>query len=263
MENNQFHDNSFNQVHLQGNLEHLTDHPASQNDHFKEVYQYPQSDWSKEVSQRVVDTPYPYPQVYPGLGAPNLAQHADRESYPEALAGQHPYTGPVEEFRAPHTRLSQYKWLIILVVVIIIIGAVIGGALGGILDTRKRTNNSSASSSSPGPGTIGTNSTPTAGWPVLKTSNLAATNWTDNGGNASHAVFWQSTSNHLIVSTFNGSINNWTATNISLTVSATALPGTPLAAAVRDLQFGSFGPLALLCSTLPLIMSSLRYIQQT
>jgi hypothetical protein len=239
MENNQFHDNSFNQVYLQGNLGHLTDHRASQNDHFKEVYQYPQSDWSKELSQQVLDAPYSHPKAYPGPGAPNPPQHVDRESYPEALAGQHPYTGPVEEPRATHTRLSKYKWLILLVVVIIVVGAAIGGALGRILG--KRTNNSSTSSSS-GPGTVGTNSTSTAGWPVLKTSNLAATNWTDNDGNAFHAVFWQSASNHLIVSTFNGSIGNWTATNISSTASTTALPGTPLAAAVRGLQFGSFGP---------------------
>lgn len=240
MENNEFHDNSFNQVHLRGNLEHLTDHRASQNDHFKEVYQYPQSDWSKELTQRVLDAPYSHPKAYPGPGAPNRPQHVDRESYPEALAGQHPYTGPVEEPRATHTRLNKYKWLILLVVVIIVVGAAIGGALGGTLD--KHTNNSSTSSSSSGPGTVGTNSTSTAGGPVLKTSNLAATNWTDNDGNAFHAVFWQSTSNHLIVSTFNGSIGNWIATNISSTASTTALPGTPLAAAVRGLQFGSFGP---------------------
>jgi hypothetical protein len=238
MENNQFPDNSFNRVHPQGNLEHSTDHRASQNDHFKEVYQYPQSDWSKEVSQRALAAPNSYPEVYAGPEAPNLPQLVDQESHPEALAGQHPYTGPVEESRAPYTKLNKYKRLILLVAVIIVVGAAIGGALGGILG--KRANNSSTSSSETG--TVGINSTSTAGWPVLKTSNLAATNWTDNDGNAFHAVFWQSTSNHLIVSTFNGSINNWTTINISSTAATTALLGTPLVAAVRGLQFGSFGP---------------------
>jgi hypothetical protein len=259
MEDNQFHDNSLNRVYPQDNLEHLTDHRASQNDHFKEVYQYPQPDRSKEVSQRALAAPDPYPEVYVGLGAPNPPRFIDRESHPEALAGQHPYTGPVEESRAPYTRLIKYKRLIFIVVVIIVVGAAIGGALGGTLG--KRTKNS-ATSSSTGSGIVGINSTSTAGWPVLKTSNLAAANWTDNDGNAFHAVFWQSTSNHLIVSIFNGGINNWTAINISSTASVTALPGTPLAAAVRGLRFGSFGPFGIACSILPLAMSLPRYIQQ-
>jgi len=228
MENNQFNDNSISRVHVQGNQENSTDHHASQNDHLKEVYQYPQSDWSKEVSQRAFPAPDSYPEAFSGFVGPNPPQLVDRESHPEALAGQHPSTGPVDESRARYPRLKQYKWLI-LVAMIIVIGAVTGGALGGILGKRDKN----------GQGTVNTSS---ASWPVLNISNLAATNWTDNDGNAFHAVFWQSTSNHLIVSTFNGSSGNWTATNISSMVSTTALQGTLMAAVVRGLQFSSFGP---------------------
>jgi hypothetical protein len=121
-----------------------------------------------------------------------------------------------------------------------VIAAVVGGAVGGIVG---KSNNASSNSNSGANGNPNHNSSA----PALN-SKVAATNWTDAAGNNYHAVFWQAASSDLFVSLWISQPNNWTTINISASVSVSALPGTPLAAAARGYPWtdepynlGSFG----------------------
>jgi len=173
---------------------------------------------------------------------------------PEAIPNQHPYTGPVEhnlktesegkKAAGPKRRRTIF---IIIAIAIIVIGAAVGGAVGGTVGKSHKVSNNNGN----GTNTNSGNSSTTTGQnrsQVLTDSKVAATNWTDPAGHDYHAVFWQAASGDLFVSLWFSGTNNWTAINISTSVSVSAMLGTPLAAAARGFpwtgepyNFGSFG----------------------
>lgn len=127
------------------------------------------------------------------------------------------------------------------------IAAVTGGAVGGTVGKSNKVSSNSSIGANGNPNH--NSSTPALNSSrVLTNSKVAATNWTDAAGNSYHAVFWQAASSDLFVSLWISQLNNWTAINISASVSVSALPGTPLAAAARGYPWtdepynlGSFG----------------------
>lgn len=184
----------------------------------------------------------------------------DPHAFPEAVKQPHMYDASqhaaVDDSNKEvvSSRGKRRRLLIILGVlvgIVVIVGAVVGGVLGS------RHSKSAAEDATP---TQDSNSSAPADGPrVLRTSKLAAVNWTSDDDNGVHyrAVFWQATTNDLMASIWESDNQKWS--NVNLTVNGTMdvkgaynqqyvapKPGTPLAATVRrDNPFPKFANIAL------------------
>ncbi|ORY71400.1 uncharacterized protein BCR38DRAFT_9821 [Pseudomassariella vexata] len=178
------------------------------------------------------------PQVDYNKSLPELVQSRD-EDLPEALLGQRSHAKPwtLECAASDITENEKTIWglkrrrfyMVVVVVLFVAVAIAIGGGIGGTIWRNGSRGNIPADPSVK----------------VHSSSKLAAANWTDPLGTEYYAVFWQASSADLMVSLW-CSTSNWTVSNISTSVSVSAINGTPLAAAARgypytSLSLGGFG----------------------
>ncbi|KAI0008614.1 hypothetical protein F4779DRAFT_586058 [Xylariaceae sp. FL0662B] len=173
--------------------------------------------------------------------------------YPQAVPGQLNSTAendgtPIPQTdtkEAPHDAIGKRTcglqrrtfYMISAVVLLLVIGAIVGGVVGGLASRDDK----STSASEPNTG----NNNTTGNTNILGNSKLAASNWTDPGGNTHRSVFFQDPSNSIIARQWDSQNKTWTTRNISdLMQSSTTgplnpVPGTSLASASCDNKWGS------------------------
>lgn len=174
----------------------------------------------------------PNPQEWThGSRTPQLAY--DGKSLPEPVQ-YGPNQGRLADRRILGLKRKTF-FIVLALVLFVVIAAVVGGAVGGILSRK--------SGSSPPSPTSTPSSSPSSSQrpnaPVLSNSSITAINYTVTDGGATYRmVFWQHNSSDLMLSVWDSTNGTWEVTNIAqntadTSISTAALPGTPLAAAVR------------------------------
>ncbi|KAI0545134.1 hypothetical protein F4679DRAFT_486624 [Xylaria curta] len=167
-------------------------------------------------------------QLYPEA-VPN-----DETTLPEATTSEHGANGTQDGRRSDDA--TQKSWMnltsggeqkerkyrfpipipyVISIAVILILGAIAGGVAGGI----------KSSANKPNPPT---NVADTSNINILAESKLSATNWTDLNGFTHRFVFFQDTSNALVVRRWDSQNRTWATNNLTDILSSTRTPLNPL-----------------------------------
>ena len=169
----------------------------------------------------------------PGQAVESRDTENRQESSPPALEDR--------VYRFGSLRKNRTCIIIFAVIVFVVIGgAIAGGIVGGVLkrdrDLQQQTPGS-PQDGSPGDGTRPGN--------VLRTSRLAASNWTDAEGVAHRTVFFQDPNSAIIARRWDSEGRKWSTSNVTDIVVAGSInndnssslsppiPGTPLASAAR------------------------------